>query len=154
MNKLAKIIVVSGLALVTALQAQVDINTQSLQLVLEKDKKVWKPATRVVPGTVIKYVNTVTNDDKEVANDLVVVNNISKYMELVPNTVACSDECDITYAVDLKEGYKKPSELYIVDPKTKLRRLAKPSEYVSIKWVIDTLDKNAVITVQYESKLK
>lgn len=154
MKKMIKFLILSGLA-ATALQAQVGIKSESLQLVLEDDKKVWKQATKVIPGTVIRYINTVTNDDKEVATNLVVVNNVSEYMEYQSDSATCgSNQCEITYAVDIKEGYKTPGELYITDPKTKLTRLAKASEYRSIRWVIKKLDKNAVVKVQYESKLK
>lgn len=154
MKKMIKLLLLSGLAL-SAVQAEVGITSKSLQLVLEAEKEVWKPTTSVIPGTVIKYINTVKNDDKQVATDLVVVNNISKHMEYQEGTAACSsNQCDITYAVDLKEGYKTPGELYITDPKTKLRRLAKAKEYTAIRWVIKKLDKNAMVDVEYRSKLK
>ena len=154
MRKIKSILLVSSLFLVTAIQAQVDIKSQSLQSEKTEKGVKWVEAKTVIPGTIIRYVNTISNDNEKVATNLEVVNHISKHMELVSGTVKCEGGCDITYAVNLKEGYKSPSNLYVIDKKTGKSRLAMAKEYVSIKWVINTLERNKSKMVQYESKLK
>ncbi len=154
MINLRKILLVSGLLITTAVQAQVDIKSQSLQMEKTEKGVKWVKATTVVPGTVIRYVYDISNDDKDIAENVEFVNHISKHMEMQENTMSCTGNCDITYSVDIKEGYKKPSNLYVIDTQTKKRRAAMAKDYVSIKVIIKTLGKNKTKTIHYESKLK
>ncbi len=151
-----KFVMVSAL-LLTMVQANVTINTASFQ---EQTKvnpsgekvKEWVKASKVVPGTVIRYVNTLDNSGDKSARKLVVNNPVPENMEYVANTASCQGSCVISYSVDGGKTYKQPEELFLgVGEK---RHLAKASEYTNIRWVVAQLDASSQSSVEYKARLK
>ncbi len=152
-----RILTVSAIALaimtMTA-QAEVTISSQSYQKVVKKKKAKWVKATKVVPGTVVRYINTLKNKGKETAENLVVVNAVPEHMEYMNGTAVSSSKSNVTYSVDGGKTFAKPKKLYVKDKKTKKRRRAKASEYTTIKWVVAKLNSGKKTTVEYKAKLK
>jgi len=152
-----KKLVMTSALLLTLAQANVSINSASFQeqtKVTASGEKVkeWVRASKVVPGTVIRYVNSLENAGAKTATKLVINNPIPENMEYVANSAACASECTLSYSVDGGKSYKQPSELYLGVGKE--RHLAKASEYTDIRWVVDSLGSNSQSSVEYKARLK
>ena len=142
---------------VSMAQANVTLNTASFQeqtkvTVTGEKVKEWVKASKVIPGTVVRYVNTLENQGDDVATKLVVKNPIPKNMEYVANSASCASECTLSYSVDGGKSYKQPSELYVGEGEK--RHLAKASDYTDIKWVVSSLSATAQSSVEYQARLK
>ena len=145
--------VVVTLCTLTA-QAQVIIKSQSFQKIIKKKKTKWVKATKVIPGSVVLYVNTLKNKGKEKAKNLMVINNIPAHMNYVKGTAKCKSKCSVTYSVDGGKTFNKPKKLFVKDKKTKKVRRAKAKEYTTIKWVVAKLKGSKKTTVQYQARLQ
>ena len=142
---------------VSMAQANVTLNTASFQeqtkvTVTGEKVKEWVKASKVIPGTVVRYVNTLENQGDNVATKLVIKNPIPKNMEYVANSASCASECTLSYSVDGGKSYKQPSELYVGEGEK--RHLAKASDYTDIKWVVSSLSATAQSSVEYQARLK
>jgi len=142
---------------VSMAQANVTLNTASFQeqtkvTVTGEKVKEWVKASKVIPGTVVRYVNTLENRGDNVATKLVIKNPIPKNMEYVANSASCVSECTLSYSVDGGKSYKQPSELYVGEGEK--RHLAKASDYTDIKWVVSSLSARAQSSVEYQARLK
>ncbi len=151
-----KFVMVSAL-LLTMVQANVTINSASFQeqtKVTPSGEKVkeWVKASKVVPGTVIRYVNTLDNSGDKSARKLVVNNPIPENMEYVAGSAACQSACSISYSIDGGKTYNQPEELFLGVGKN--RHLAKASEYTDIRWVVDSLGAKTQSGVEYKARLK
>jgi uncharacterized repeat protein (TIGR01451 family) len=135
-------------------QAQVTIKSQSFQKVVKKKKTKWVKASKVIPGSVVLYVNSLKNKGKEAAQKLTVVNNIPEHMHYMQGSAKCKNKCDITYSVDGGKTFNKPKKLFIKDKKTRKQRRAKASEYTTIKWVVAKLKSGKKTTVKYKARLQ
>ena len=135
-----------------AAQAEVTITSQSYQKVLKKKKAKWVKATKVVPGSIILYMNTLKNKGTQTAEKLTVVNAIPKHMQYVKGTAKCKTTCTVTYSVDDGKTFYKPKKLFV--GKGKNRHRAKASEYTTIMWVINKLKGGKKTIVQYKARLK
>ena len=137
--------------------ANVSISSASYQeevKVMESGKKTteWIKATKVVPGTIIRYVNALDNLGDKKAEKLVVKNTIPKHMVYVSNSASCKTDCSVSYSVDGGESYNKAENLYVgVGEK---RHLAQASEYTDIRWVLDVLAPISQSSVEYKARLK
>ncbi len=139
---------------VSAVHAEVTITSKSYQKVIKKKKAKWVKATKVVPGNVVLYINTVANKGSENAKNLTVVNAVPEHMSYIKNSAKCKGKCDITFSIDGGKHFAKPSKLIVKDKKTKKRRRARASEYTTIKWVIPSLKGGKKTTVQYKARLQ
>lgn len=144
-------------AVVSMAQADVSISSSSFQETLKvspsgEKVKTWEKATKVVPGTVIRYVNTLLNSGTQVATKLVVKNPIPKNMLYVANSATCSSECTVSYSVDGGSSYYQASELYV--GLGEKRHLAKASDYTNIQWVVSRLNATSQSSVEYKALLK
>ena len=142
---------------VSMAQANVTLNTASFQeqtkvTVTGEKVKEWVKASKVIPGTVVRYVNTLENQGDDVATKLVIKNPIPKNMEYVANSASCASECTLSYSVDGGKSYKQPSELYVGEGEK--RHLAKASDYTDIKWVLSSLSATSQSSVEYQARLK
>ncbi len=149
--------VMASALLLTMVQANVTINSASFQeqtKVSPSGEKVkeWVKASKVVPGTVIRYVNTLDNSGDKPATKLVVNNPVPENMEYVANTASCQGSCVISYSVDGGKTYKQPEELFLGLGEDK--HLAKAAEYTDIRWVVDSLGATSQSSVEYKARLK
>jgi uncharacterized repeat protein (TIGR01451 family) len=145
------------LAMMSMAHANLSISSISLQeqtKITSSGEKVkeWVKASKVVPGTVIRYVNTIENSGDKPAMQLVVNNPIPENMEYVANTAACEGSCSITYSVDGGKSFNQPEKLFVGEGKE--RHMARAAEYTDIKWVVDSLAAMSQSTVEYKARLK
>ncbi len=112
----------------------------------------WVKAEKIVPGTVIRYVNTLSNSGKKKATKLVVKNSIPKHMEYIANSAACENGCKLLYSVDNGKNFKMVSELYVGEAEE--RHLAKAFEYTDIMWIVNALTAKTESFVEYKARLK
>jgi len=151
-----KLIMTSAL-LLTMVQANVSINSASYQEVTKitasgEKVKEWVRASKVVPGTVIRYVNSLENSGDKAATKLVVNNPVPENMEYVANSASCAGTCLISYSVDGGEHYGQAETLYVGVGQE--RHLAKASEYTNIRWVLESLEARSQSSVEYKARLK
>ena len=144
-------------AVVGMAQANVSISSASFQeltkVTLSGEKvKEWVKSEKIVPGTMVRYVNTLENEGTQVATKLLIKNPIPKDMEYVANSAACQGTCTLSFSIDGGESFKNPTELYVGLGEE--RHLAKASEYTDIRWVVDTLASNSQSFVEYKARLK
>jgi len=152
-----KKLVITSALLLTLVQANVSINSASFQeqtkITASGEKvKEWVKASKVVPGTVIRYVNSLKNAGAKPATKLVVSNPVPENMEYVANSASCASACSLSYSVDGGENYGLPESLYVGVGKE--RHLAKASEYTNIRWVLDSLGATSQSSVEYKAQLK
>lgn len=145
------------LAMVNMAQANVSINSASYQEVTKvtpSGEKVqeWEKASKVVPGTVIRYVNSLQNSGQMTATKLVVNNPVPQNMEYVANSASCVSSCSLSYSVDGGSSYAQAESLFVGDGVE--RHLAKASEYTHIRWTVDSLASTAQSVVEYKARLK
>ena len=151
-----KLLTTSAL-LLSMVQASVNIHSTSYQEEAKitptgEKTKEWVKASKVVPGTVVRYVNSLENAGTKSARKLVVKNPIPKSMEYVENSASCQNGCTMTYSVDGGKNYNNAEALYVGVGEN--RRLAKASEYTDIQWIVDSLLANTQSTVEYKARLK
>jgi uncharacterized repeat protein (TIGR01451 family) len=141
----------------------VSVTTQSYQEVVKtvKDKngkvkkvKKWVRASKVVPGTVVKYVDTVANNTKDPLTNLTIKNPINPHLTYVAGSAMSETNATILYSVDGGKHFDVPEKLYIHDLKTGKKRLAQPKEYNAIAWTIATVPPESNTTVAFKAKLK
>jgi len=142
---------------VTMSQANVTISSTSLQEVTKvtatgEKIKEWAKTEKVVPGTVVRYVNTLVNSGNTTATKLLVKNPIPNNMEYVADSASCQGTCSVSYSVDGGKTFNDPSELYVGVGEN--RHVAKASEYTDIQWIVNSLSANSQSFVEYKARLK
>jgi len=152
-----KKLVMTSVLLLTMVQANVSISSASFQeqtkITASGEKvKEWVKASKVVPGTVIRYVNSLENSGDKAATKLIVNNPVPENMEYVANSTSCAGACLVSYSVDGGEHYAQAEALYVGVGQE--RHLAKASEYTNIRWVLDSLDTSSQSSVEYKARLK
>jgi uncharacterized repeat protein (TIGR01451 family) len=156
MNKILKISTLC-FCMATMLEANVSISSNSFQQKVQLSEngqktKEWVKAEKIVPGTVIKYVNSLVNAGDKKASSLVIKNPIPKNMKYIANTAECKTVCKVTYSVDGGASFYSVGELYFTEESGK--RLAKASEYTDIMWVVENLEAQTQSFVEYQAQLK
>jgi len=152
-----KTVILATLLTMVTLQAKVTISSSSYQeqvKVTEDGQQVreWVDASKVIPGTVIRYVNSLENSGTQLATKLVVNNPIPENMEYLANTASCQSICSISYSVDGGKTFKEASDLFVGIGEE--RHVAQASEYTNIKWVLDSLSATSQSAVEYKARLK
>ena len=152
---LTKSVLFLGLSIMA--QAEVNIHSASYQQQVEvsaSGEKVekWVKATKVVPGSIIRYVNVLNNSGSIKATKLVINNPIPKNMEYVLESASCETTCSLSYSVDGGKTYNKEENLYVGQGEE--RHLAKASEYTDVRWVLENLSANSKSNVEYQARLK
>lgn len=131
--------------------ADVSIKSESLQEQTINKQTKWVKAVRVVPGAKIRYVNTMINNGNEMVQNLVVTNAVPKHMLYMDGSAKCVGICSITYSVNGKV-FDTPANLFVIENgKT---RLARASEYMVVRWVVQALGAKQSSSVQYEAILE
>lgn len=156
MKRVGTMLILLALLLTSFLHAEVLITTASYQKIYDKSskKRKWVRAKKVVPGNIVRYINTVTNQESETAEKLTVINNIPEHMEYVKGSARCRGRCKIIFSVDGGRHFATPRKLYVKDRRTKRRRRARANEYTTIKWIISRLGAGKRTTVEFKARLK
>jgi len=117
-----------------------------------KPVKKWLKATKVVPNTIVKYVDTVTNHTNDPIKGVAIKNPINEHLAYIADTATCETNATITFSIDGGEHFAQPDKLYVVNKKGK-KHLAQPKEYNAIQWVIDTVPAKGDVKVSFKAKL-
>ena len=156
--------------LTVAIQAQektpVSMSTASYQQVVVKDKKgnvlkdkkgkpvkKWVKASTVIPGTVVKYVDTITNDTDEVLTDARVSNPINENLLFVEGSAASKAKFSVKYSVDGGKHYGLPAQLFVIG-KDKKKHQAQAKDYNAIEFVVAQVPAHSKVDVSFKVKLK
>jgi len=131
--------------------ADVSIKSKSLQEKTINKQTTWVKAAKVIPGTKIRYVNTISNNGNATAQNLVITNPVPKHMLYVGESAKCSGVCTITYSIDGKV-FDVPAKLFVTENGKK--RVAKAIEYKAIRWVVQTLGAKQSSSVQFDATLE
>ncbi len=143
--------ILSIFAFSSILYADVSIKSESLQEKTINKQTAWVHAAKVIPGTKIRYVNTISNNGNATAQNLVITNSVPKHMLYVGGSAKCAGVCNITYSLDGKL-FDVPSKLFVTENGKK--RAAKAAEYKAIRWVVQTLDAKQSSSVQFDATLE
>jgi len=108
---------------------------------------------KVVPDTIVKYVDTASNSSDKALSRVTIQNPINKHLEYIANSAKAEKNATITYSVDGGKHFDMPKNLYVVNKKGK-KHLAQPKEYNAIKWVISEVPANGSVKVEFKAKLK
>ena len=135
----------------SVMHAEISMTSESLQEKRINKKVKWVKATKVIPGTKIRYLNTLSNTGDQAAEDLVITNPVPKHMQYLEGSAKCAGACTITYSLDGKV-FDMPDKLFVTE-KGKKRR-ARASEYKAVKWVIERLGAKQRSSVQFDAILE
>jgi hypothetical protein len=131
--------------------ADVIIKSESLQEKAINKQTKWVKATKVIPGTKIRYVDTVISNGAKVVQNLVIVNPVPMHMLYVGGSAKCDGTCIITYSLDGKV-FDVPAKLFVTEKGKK--RVAKASEYKAIRWSLPTLIAKQNISMYFDATLE
>lgn len=113
------------------------------------------PVAQIVPGDIVVYQNSITNQGQKSATYLVVTNPIPEHMEYIEDSTLCLKEkgCRIQYSIDGGETFKNRNQL-VVKSSDGTKRLAEAKEITTIRWVIDQLPSGSREKVAFKARLK
>ncbi len=147
-------------------EAPVSMRVASYQQTVVKDKKgkikrdkngkpimQWVKASKVVPGTIIKYVDTITNDSDQPLMAARVANPIDPNLLFVAGSAASKAKFGVKYSVDGGKHYDDPQNLFVQDKKGK-KVQAQPKHYTAIEFIVDEVPAKSQVEVSYKVKLK
>ncbi|WP_105102979.1 DUF11 domain-containing protein [Microbulbifer pacificus] len=152
-SALAAVLMVSS----TLAFAAVELETRAFTEVTTTDANgsqtvTLEPAERVMPGTEVVFVITYRNGGKELAENLVVNNQVPAEMEYVADT-AEGENARVEVSTDGKRfGALETLEVIEVDGSV---RAAKASDVVALRWILEgAVAPGASGSVRYRAVLK
>lgn len=114
---------------------------------------VRKPATLVVPGDIVIYTNSFSNEGSEAAENLVITNPVPEQMEFLAGS-ALPETDVITYSIDSGQTYATPDQLFITAADGSKRK-AEAKDYTHIRWKVqDPLPAGETGQVEFRARLK
>ena len=144
----------------------ISMGTASYQLTVVKDKKgkivkdkkgkpvkKWAKASKVIPGTIVKYVDTVTNSTDEVIMDAKIANPINQNLIFVEGSASSKAKFSVTYSVDRGKSYDVPAKLFVIG-KDKKKHPAQAKDYNAILFSVDEVPAQSKVDVSFKVKLK
>jgi len=142
------------------------METHSYQLTVVKDKKgkivrdkqgkpvkKWLRATKVVPGTIVKYVDTITNESNETLKDAKIANPINENLLFVEGSAASEAAFSVTYSVNGGKHYDVPANLFVVGKDMK-KHPAQAKDYNVVLFSVDEVPAHSKVDVAFKVKLK
>jgi uncharacterized repeat protein (TIGR01451 family) len=109
--------------------AESEVDLRNAQGVVEK-KRV--PLTKALPGAVVIYTTTFTNQGAKPAANVVITNPVPENTTYVADS-AFGDHAEITYSIDGGKTFNTPSRL-ITRTADGRERAALPGDYTHIRW--------------------
>jgi len=136
----------------------VSITTSSYQEITVKDKngkkvKQWVKASKVVPGTIIKYVDTINNNTNANLKNAVVSNPIDKNLVFINGSQSSKVKLITLYSIDGGKSFDEPSKLFVKDKNGK-KRQATAKDYNAIQFILSDVPAHSKVDVEYKVKLK
>ena len=162
--------IIAAVALIGAVQAEekpkINMSTASYQQVVVKDKKgkivkdkqgkpvkKWVKASKVVPGTIVKYIDTITNDSDQPIKDAKIANPINENLIFIADSAASKMKFSVQYSVDGGKHYDVPEKLFVIG-KDKKKHLAQAKDYNAILFSVDEVPAQSKVDVSFKVKLK
>jgi len=144
----------------------ISMSTASYQLTVVKDKqgkiikdkegkpvKKWARISKVIPGTIIKYVDTVTNSTDEMIKDAKIANPINQNLIFVEGSASSKAKFTVRYSVDGGKSYAVPKKLFVIG-KDKKKHPAQAKDYNAILFSVDEVPAQSRVDVSFKVKLK
>lgn len=142
MNKLMVSFIVTAISSAAIAQEQGPIRLQHEAQVRETyvdaagaEQTRLVPAAKVVPGELVVFTVTYTNEGSEPADNVVITNPVPNNMSYVAGSAAGAGSA-VTFSVDDGANWGEPGELTVVDAEGN-SRTAQPADYTNIRWVLD-----------------
>jgi len=135
----------------------VSIKTSSFQKVFEKDKsgkkiKKWIKVTKVVPGDIVKYVDTIVNDSNQTLKSVKVVNLIDKHLIYIDKSTSSKEKYKLKFSIDGGKSFKEANRLFI--NKKGKKTLAETKDYNALEFIVQEVPANSKVELSYKVKLK
>ena len=111
------------------------------------------PVTNAVPGELLTFTISYTNEGDEEATDIVLTNPVPENM-VYEGESAAGEESRISYSVDGGVTYGVPDSLSVTGDDVK-KRQAVPSDYTHVRWqLIDPVPPGGSGTVSFKASVK
>jgi len=139
-------------------KSAVNVVVNSYQEVAKKDKsgkvvKSWVKPTKVVPGTIIKYVDTITNDSNETIKNVKITNPINENLFLLKDTINSKAKYSVKFSIDGGKSFDEANKLFIKTKDGK-KVLATYKDYNALMFNVDEIPVNSKVKVEYKVKVK
>jgi len=93
------------------------------------------PAQKVLPGAEVIFTTFYENTSREKADNVVITNPVPEHMNYKGGSAAGAGAA-ITFSIDGGNSYDRPENLKVKNTDGK-ERIAEPSEYTHIRWVLN-----------------
>jgi len=135
----------------------VEIVSTSYQRVMVKDEngtlvETWPRATKVIPGTIVKYADIIVNTTDDNITAVKVSNPINANLVYIADSAISELNATILYSIDGGKSFDEPDNLKIVEGDH--NRTALPEEYNGVQWSVDEIPHDTNCTVEFRVKLK
>lgn len=111
------------------------------------------PVDKALPGDMVIFVNTITNNSDAAAENLAVKNPIPPDMLFVSGS-ATGEKAIITFSVNGGASFDRPEKLMVAGTDGK-PRLATPADYTDIRWLFSTpLPAKSTEQVEFQAQVK
>ena len=151
-------LLLSGIAALAEEQVPVTITTQAvveMKVATPEGRLEIKrvPATEVMPGATVIFVNTVTNNTAGSAEGVAVSNPVPQNMTYIDGS-ATTKEVALTFSVDGGKSFDLPAKLTVPGPDGKPRPAA-AADYTDIRWQFTRpLPAKATEQIEFQAKVK
>jgi len=113
----------------------------------------WVKATKVVPGDVVKYIDTIVNDSNQTLKSAKVVNPIDKSLIFIAKSTNSTAKYELKFSIDGGNTFKEPSNLFVTNKKGK-KVLAQAKDYNALEFTVKEVPANSKVKVSFKTKLK
>ncbi len=118
-----------------------------------KTKKMIPVRGKMVQrGSILVYVNRLTNTSRIIKKDIIVMNPIPFKTAYLRGSATCEGSCKIMFSIDGGKSFDYGENLYVRYGKTK--RVAKGSEYTHIQFTFHSLEPFSKVRMAFKSRLK
>ena len=151
------VVLMSTIGLSAEDNGTVKMVSTSYQLVMVKDDdgnlvETWPKAAKVIPGTILKYIDTVVNTTDDNITDINISNPINKNLVYIDSSADSELNSTILYSIDGGKSYDIPDNLKVGEGDDE--RKAYPEEYNAILWSIEEIPHDSNCSLWFKVKLK
>ncbi len=132
----------------------ITLHSYKKEIVVTKEgKKVtkWVKPTKVIPGSVIKYVNTISNNTTKPLKTATVTNKIDKNLIFIPKSIESNLEYKVLFSINGKD-FAPAKKLKI--HKDGKEYLAKPKDYKAVRFTLFDVPAKSQSLISYQVKVK
>ena len=155
-----KLVLIAILFSLTALMAKapVSMSLHSYQELVVKDKngkrvKKWLKVKKVVPGDIVKYVDTINNNTDKELTDVKVKNPINKNVVLVKGSEKSNAKFTTLYSIDGGKNYATADKLFIKG-KNGVKKIATVKDYNALEFTVNKVPAHSKVDVEFKVKIK